>query len=110
MFLSDDELTKISNKVIYKVKSGDTLWSIGKIFNVTVNELVIYNNIENRNLIYIDEIIKIPNNKTIEYTVKPGDTLTKIAQMFNTTVEIIAKANDIENINLIYVNEKLKIN
>ncbi|WP_243132198.1 LysM peptidoglycan-binding domain-containing protein [[Clostridium] dakarense] len=41
------------------VKSGDTLSGIAKKFNVTVDELVILNDIPNPNLIYPGQVLKI---------------------------------------------------
>ncbi|WP_052356711.1 GH25 family lysozyme [[Clostridium] dakarense] len=46
----------------YIVQSGDTLTSIAKKFNTTVNELVNLNGIQNPNLIYAGQILKIPTN------------------------------------------------
>ncbi len=43
----------------YRIKSGDTLWSIARRYNTTVENLVKINNIENPNLIYPNQIIKI---------------------------------------------------
>lgn len=43
----------------YVVQAGDTLTKIAKMFNTTVKKLVDYNNIENPNLIYVGQVIKI---------------------------------------------------
>ena len=54
-----DELKLVETKVvrpysliIYFVKKGDTLWSIAKKFNTTVDEIVRINNIKDKNTIY----------------------------------------------------------
>ena len=47
----------------YIVKSGDTLSSIARRYNTTYQELARYNNIANPNLIYVNQVIKIPNAK-----------------------------------------------
>lgn len=46
----------------YKIVKGDTLTSIAKKYNTTVNELVKLNNIKNKNLIKIGDILKIPTS------------------------------------------------
>lgn len=46
-------------EVIYIVKKGDTLSGIAKKYNTTVEKLVKLNNIKNKNLIQVDQKIKI---------------------------------------------------
>ena len=97
---------------IYIVRQGDTLWGIARKFNTTVNALVIANNIQNRNYIYVGQRIIIPlNNKYgyITYRIKYGDTLWGIARKFNTTISHIVNLNNIENPNLIYAGNVLII-
>lgn len=43
----------------YTVKRGDTLWSISRMYGVTVDSLVKKNGISNRNMIYVGQKIKI---------------------------------------------------
>ncbi len=103
----------------YIVQTGNTLSMIANLYNTTVNELVLLNNIQNPNLIFPNEKIIVPikgkeNNISyssghIIYTVQKGDTLTALALKFKTTVAEIAKLNEIKNVNLIYIGEKLRI-
>lgn len=46
--------------VSYTVKRGDTLTKIAKQYNVTIQEIVDANGIKNPNLIYVDQILSIP--------------------------------------------------
>lgn len=99
---------------------GDTLSSIALKYGTTVRELVNLNNIQNPNLIYPGEKIRVPINGNLEndvlhdmghiiYTVERGDTLSELALRFGTTVSEIASLNHITNINLIYIGETLRI-
>ena len=45
--------------ITYVVVKGDTLWGIAKAYGVTVDQLVEWNNIPNRNLIHPGDKIKI---------------------------------------------------
>lgn len=101
----------------YTVQRGNTLSEIAVKYGTTVQELVRLNNISNPNLIYVGQILEIPNENTTLgdtnhtlYTVRPGNTLSQIALEYNTTVEDIAQINDISNPNLIYVGQILRIN
>ena len=55
--------TPSSSDYEYIVKSGDTLSGIARRYNTTYQELARYNNIANPNLIYVNQVIKIPNAK-----------------------------------------------
>ena len=109
------------DRILYKVKKGDTLTKIALEFNTTVSHLVEINNIKNSNLIYTGEILTIScnhnnnqnnsstNQSMITYKIKSGDTLTKIALTYNTTVSSLVNLNNIKNSNLIYAGETIKI-
>ena len=56
---SDIRLQEDTQVVTYTVKRGDTLSKIALKFNTTVDELVSLNNIKNKNLIYIGQVLKI---------------------------------------------------
>ena len=102
------------NYIEYIVKSGDTLSAIAQKYNTTYQKKAQDNNIENPNLIYPNQKLKIYTNVSQEtnetiYIVKSGDCLCNIAKKFNTTVNKIAQDNGITNIDLIYVGQKLTI-
>lgn len=65
---TDEEVAKIQSKVnelvlpkekTYTVKKGDTLTSIAKLFGTTVNSLAKKNNIKNKDLIYVGQVLQI---------------------------------------------------
>ena len=47
------------NFIYHKVKSGETLWKIAKIYNVPLTDLIKFNKIENPDLIFRGSILKI---------------------------------------------------
>lgn len=47
------------NFIYHKVENGETLWKIAKIYNVPLNDLIKFNNIENPDLIFKDSILRI---------------------------------------------------
>ena len=108
----------LNNENIYIVKSGDSLYSISKKFNTTVDEIKKLNNLSS-NLLSINQKLIIPNNKndinnnnniTTEniYTVKSGDSLYRIAINFNTSVNELKKINNLSSNNL-SIGQKLII-
>ena len=70
-------LTSIINAkgfINYLVKKGDSLSKIASKFNVTLQELIEINQIQNPDLIYVNQEIKIPVNEE-KYRVRKGDSL-----------------------------------
>lgn len=83
----------------YTVQKGDTLYSIAKKLNTTVDELKNLNNLKSNNL-SIGQVLKIPSqfvsfDDEDIYVVKSGDSLYKIAQNYNTTVDELKKLNNL---------------
>lgn len=107
---SDDK-----NNTIYIVQRGDTLYSIAKRFNTTVQNIVNNNGISNPNLIYPGQSLIIAKStaniqtKYMSYRIKRGDTLWGIANKYNTTVNELAYINGIRNVNRIYINQVIRI-
>ena len=104
----DNNSNDNNNNDIYIVKSGDSLYSIAKKFNTTIDDIKKTNNLTN-NLLSINQRLIIPKTSTITYTVIKGDSLYSIAKKFNTTVDNIKKANNL-NSNLLSIGQKLIIN
>ena len=93
-------LSSFNDYLIYTVKSGDNLYSIGKKYNIPVDELMAFNNLST-NLLSINQQIKIPLvNDALTYTVKSGDNLYSIARKYNTTVDEIKRKNNLVSNNL----------
>ena len=94
------------NDNYYIVKTGDTLYSIAKKFNIPVNELKSINNLSSDILSINQKLLVSTNNEIKEdidndkYIVKSGDTLYKIAQLNNTTVDEIKRINNLDSNNL----------
>lgn len=61
VYLTDDEHEHRpdENFIYYRVKAGDTLYDIARRFNTTVEEIARENRINNVNLIYVGEILRI---------------------------------------------------
>jgi LysM repeat protein len=83
---------------IHVVKRGDSLWSISRLYNITVDEIKTANNLTT-DMIYAGQELLIPIQLKLEpltYRVEPGDSLWTIAKKFNTTVEILKRVNELE--------------
>jgi len=99
---------------LYTVQKGDTLYSIAKKYNVSVDALKSINNLNN-NTLSIGQTLIIPTENQTNginninsnfYEVKKGDTLYNIAKNFNTTVAEIKELNNLIS-NVLSVGQQL---
>lgn len=95
----------------HKVRKGDTLSSIAKKYDITLDALKRANKIANPNQIRIGQTLEIPNtyNPTFEYTIKKGESLSSIAKKHRIKVSELARLNGIRNVNKIKVGQVVKI-
>ena len=130
MYTPENEMI-LPNYTNYIVERGDTLYSIAKKYNVSVDTIIKDNSLSTNTLnigqtlkirvpsadgnIIIEECIGpdyIPPADTTPiattYTVKSGDNLYSIANRFNTSVTAIMNLNNLKNNNLT-IGQQLKI-
>lgn len=111
----------------YEVKAGDSLYSIARSYNTTVEEIMNANNLTTT-ILSVGQILKIPTEKEevipgpvkecfgegyVEpkyetYTVKRGDNLYDIARRYNTTVIDLMNLNNLTSTNL-EIGQVLKV-
>ncbi|MFH4922755.1 LysM peptidoglycan-binding domain-containing protein [Staphylococcus cohnii] len=101
----------------YKVKSGDSLWSIANKYNISIAKLKSLNNLTS-NVIFPNQTLKVSGTTTSStstssssattYTVKSGDSLSSIAAKHGTTYQKIMSLNGLSNFT-IYPGQKLKV-
>jgi membrane-bound lytic murein transglycosylase D len=99
-------------KDYYEVQRGDNLFSIAKKFNVRLEDLKKWNNLDDLNvqqgsklaLANTEEVSKEEEPKTetkiVEYKVKKGDNLGSIAHKYNVAVAEIKEWNEMEDNNV----------
>jgi len=78
--------------VIYVVKAGDSLYSIGKRYGVPASKIAEDNGLTDPNSLVIGQSLVIMQG-TRRHTVAPGENLYSIARQYGTTVEAITAAN-----------------
>ncbi|OED45793.1 lytic transglycosylase [Endozoicomonas sp. (ex Bugula neritina AB1)] len=91
-------------KVEYKVKSGDSFWTIARKYDVGTNELARWNNMSPRDTLRINQTLAVWRQATnkgknvvvrkVNYKVRSGDSLARIAGKFSVRVTEIREWNN----------------
>ncbi len=95
---------KAATAATYTVESGDSLYKIGKLFNIPYTSIMKDNNLSN-SAIYPGQKLNL-NVKT--YTIKSGDSLFLISKANNISLDDLRKANNKWD-NMIYPGDVLLI-
>jgi LysM repeat protein len=114
--------------IVHTVKPGETLFSIGRLYNVNPYAIAAANNIPYPYIIYPGQQLTIttgttppppgtnptpvpPQSGTCRYyhKVLPGENLFRISMAYGVPMSTIAAANGIVNYNLIYAGQTLCI-
>lgn len=103
----------------YTIQSGETLAQIALRYNLTIAQLVTLNNLENPNLLYEGQKLRLLDIGTAvdqaaepeltTYTVAYGDTIGAIAQGYGLTLDELLAYNPLTNPNRIYVGDELLV-
>jgi len=102
---------KNNKQIYYRVKSGESLWTIARQHNVTVAKLARWNKIGYRDVLRVGQQLSIwlaPKTSTnstigqrdkvlkkVGYKVRSGDSLARIADRFNLRIKEIIQWNSI---------------
>ncbi len=80
---------------VYRVRQGDTIASVAKMFDVTTSTIVSINNLSRGQSLKLDQMLTILPESGTQYTVKKGDTLASIAKKYKIDAKDISLYNDI---------------
>ncbi len=98
----------------YIVKKGDSLWSISKKFNVSIDTIkeangLTSNFIQEGDRLYIPSTSVMLTPRKIIYEVKKGDNIWKIAEKFGVSIKEIISWNNLKDKDTLYPGDKIKI-
>ena len=108
--LPSDKASDVENEentISYTVQKGDSLYSIARKYDTTIDRIKDLNNLTT-NLLSIGQVLLIPTDTNLEttYTVKKGDSLYSIAKKYNTTVDRLKQLNNLSS-NLLSIGQIL---
>lgn len=105
---SNHSNTKVSSNY-YTVKKGDTLFSIAFDNNIELKTLVLINNLNQSNTIYVGQKLLINPDESVykTYRVQNKDTVYRISKNFGISIDELRRWNGIDSSNNIIVGQFL---
>ncbi len=105
------------NQIVHKVKRGENLYQISKLYNVSMDEIKEWNNLGDENIQIGKEIIinnssaktKILLGDYFYHVSKSGDTLQSASNLYKVPVETLKKLNNKAEDEPLQAGEKIKI-
>ena len=106
-----------SKSGVHIVKAGENLYSISRLYGLTVDELCAMNGINKNSPLSVDQSLKIvefskgSSNFTSAslHIVKKGDTLYNISKRYGISVARLKELNNLTD-NIISINQRLRVN
>jgi LysM repeat protein/N-acetylmuramoyl-L-alanine amidase len=102
----------------HTVQANQTLYSIARLYNISVDQLRSWNNLDNETIRVGQALIVKPATKMsvvnpglnpFLYTVRTGDTLTGLSVKFDTSVDTLRRINGVDSDQGLYVGQRLFI-
>lgn len=110
-----------ASKQKYRVRDGDSLWSIARKHKVSIQQLTRWNRLDSGALIKPGQQLVIwqqPTTtssspartlRTVHYQVRNGDSLYRIAQKFNVSISELRRWNNLSSRKHLQPGQKLKL-
>lgn len=106
-----EELEVVESQDFHIVQSGETLFAISRLYNLSVDSLAVINNLENANISIGDTLYIKPQSKSKPITsnipsevkfhiVQPSETLFGISRMYQVEIEDIQQWNNLPDYTL----------
>ncbi|MBI4208371.1 MAG: LysM peptidoglycan-binding domain-containing protein [Deltaproteobacteria bacterium] len=102
----------------HRVRRGESLWSVAKLYGVSVTELKRWNDLGRGSVVYAGQRLKIytsgksplaENQDFVFHEVRNGENLTRIANRYGVTISQIQQWNGMGRRTKIYPGTQLKI-
>ncbi|HLS97166.1 MAG: LysM peptidoglycan-binding domain-containing protein [Porticoccaceae bacterium] len=106
------------DNALYRVKAGDSLWSIARNHNIKLDQLLAWNNLKQGAVIAPGQQLRVQGgtlnasakgNAQVNYQVKRGDSLYDIARRFKVEIKDILAWNGMEMRQMIQPGQSLTL-
>ncbi|AHC15485.1 M23 family metallopeptidase [Salinispira pacifica] len=106
--------TAVAEEIEYTVKSGDTLYSISRSYNIELNTLMSINGIDDVRNLKVGQTLEIPEQSSPEYPLSDyeilvGDTLFSISRRTGMSMEELLRINNIQEDSIIKPGQIIRV-
>ena len=106
LLFTTPELAKAQNAETHTVKQGETLYSISRKYDITLENLRNWNDLEGNEINVGQQLIVKPGGEYRTHTVQRGETLFSIAQQYQVSISELKAWNQLDN-DILKVGQKL---
>jgi membrane-bound lytic murein transglycosylase D len=110
----------LTQKTVYKVKPGDTLWDIANSYQIDISDLLSENKLNKDSILRPKQDLNIPanyqvsqekpsNKQQYDYTVHTGDTLWEIAKKYHISIQDIRRWNHLSRKSILLTGQTLTL-
>lgn len=103
------EERKRNETIKYTVQDGDTLFSIGQRYKISIDAIRYINNLTDADAISIGQVLSIPPISGVIHKVKSGDTLLSISKLYDVPSQAIADFNYLTDLASLAVGSEIVI-
>jgi murein DD-endopeptidase MepM/ murein hydrolase activator NlpD len=103
------EERKRNETIKYTIQDGDTLFSIGQRYKISVDAIRYINNLADADNIRIGQVLSIPPITGIIHKVKTGDSIASISKLYEVPSQAIADFNYLTDLATLQVGSELVI-
>ena len=112
----DTKEERLSKVKIHTIAAGETLWSISRLYEVTMDDLLRWNELPEPDAISIGQNIQVKapieeasvGKNIINHTVQPGETVYAISRQYGMTVDEVVDLNNLNGFDL-NVGQELRV-
>jgi membrane-bound lytic murein transglycosylase D len=106
------------SKLVYRVKSGDSLWQIARRHDVRVAQLTVWNRLDSGTIRPGQQLVIWKNGaaranagttRSVHYTVRSGDSLYRISRKFSVSISQLREWNDLREGKYLQPGQRLKV-
>jgi len=105
--IKSKEKPTVFHIIKYKVKEGESLWTIAKNNDISINTILFFNPKLSNNIIYENMELDLPNMDGILVTLNKNETLDSIAKNYKIKTEELIKVNNIKNVKELKAGDKI---